>query len=221
MPSDVAVLVAAAGSGSRLGDVPKALLRADGQTLVERVEARFAPFSRQILFGVRPQDLADIEALIDSDHSAALPGGSTRQETIELLLSRCDRPLVVIHDVARPHVQAELIERVLAAATEHGAVAPCGSVPVRDSVGLRQGDSLVEMVDRHRLVSVQTPYAVRRDWLLDAYEQAARYRWDETSTMTLLIRAGYTVHLVDGQDDNIKITYIEDLDGLGVTRHGV
>jgi 2-C-methyl-D-erythritol 4-phosphate cytidylyltransferase len=60
------------------------------------------------------------------------------------------------------------------------------------------------------VIGTQTPYAVRRELLLRAYEAARAENKQETSTMTLLTRTGIPVRLVAGESANWKITYTAD-----------
>jgi 2-C-methyl-D-erythritol 4-phosphate cytidylyltransferase/2-C-methyl-D-erythritol 2,4-cyclodiphosphate synthase len=118
--------------------------------------------------------------------------------------------VVLVHDGARPLVSADLIERVIDAARTHGAAVPC--LPVTETVK-RVADAFVaDTVDRSDLALAQTPQAVRRGWLRDAY---ARFPPSGTETWTdesaLLEACGMAVRIVAGEPENRKVTVPGDL----------
>lgn len=210
-PASVSGLVAAAGSGERVGDQPKAFLGAGGRTLLERAVALLAPYCGEVLVGVRPEDVARADRLLGG-RARVMAGGATRQATLGHLLDAATGELLLLHDVARPFATPALVVAVLAAAEAHGAAAPALAVPTRDSLSLRDGDWLGAPLPRERVVGTQTPYAFRRELLLRAYRQGAQQGREDTSTTTLLTRAGIPVRLVPGDAGNWKITYTADWD---------
>lgn len=210
-PVEAAGLIAAAGSGERLGGQAKAFVTIDGRTLLERAVALLAPFCARVLVGVAPADVGRAQALL-GPAALVLAGGATRQETIGNLLRESGADYLVLHDVARPFVSPALVAAVLQAAAEHGAAAPVLPLEQRDSLALREGHYLGTALRRDTVVAIQTPYACRRELLETAYAAATQGGWGETSTTTLLVRAGIPVRLVAGEAGNVKITYPTDLE---------
>lgn len=130
-------------------------------------------------------------------------GGDTRQEscfTGVALLDSCD--FVLIHDAARPFVSPELIDAVLDAALQSGAAGP--AVPVPDT--LRDLDG--EVVDRSKLVAMQTPQACRVEDLLIAHSM---YGSGATDDLALLQKRGLKPTIIEGDPANFKITTESDL----------
>ncbi|MGV3636028.1 MAG: 2-C-methyl-D-erythritol 4-phosphate cytidylyltransferase, partial [Flavobacteriales bacterium] len=114
--------------------------------------------------------------------------------------------IVAVHDGVRPLVSRELIARCFAAAEEHGAAIPV--VPITSSVRLVEGDGS-RAIDRSAMRAVQTPQCFRVDLLRAAF--AAHYDPAFTDEATLVERQGQRIHLVDGQETNIKVTTPIDL----------
>ncbi len=206
----VSVLILAAGSGDRLGSRPKAFLKLDGQTLLERAVAIVSPFAAEIIVGVRSEDLPRARRLMPKTvHVVA--GGATRQETLSKLLRCCTKPFVLLHEVARPFVTADLFGRLLAEVQRHGAVILYAEVSERDSLGLLEKQGLKTILPRRSVVALQTPHAYRRKILLHSDRLAAQQGWNEEGTAAIVKRAGHKVRLVPGSPDNLKITYVGDL----------
>jgi 2-C-methyl-D-erythritol 4-phosphate cytidylyltransferase len=206
---EVSALILAAGRGTRLGQ-SKAFLECDGKTLLERVVERAVMFADEVLVGLSSEDLGRVPPSIR--HSVVVvTGGETRHATVEALLARATRPLVLLHEVARPLTPPALFAAVLQAAQLHGAAAAYVLASSRDSVALEDGGFLAAALPRDRVVLLQTPQAFRRELLADVFRRLqGRVLQQATSVPPLLLDAGYSVRLVPGSPDNMKITFPED-----------
>ena len=213
-PEEVSALILAAGKGERLGNRAKAFVMVGAVTLVERVVAMVKPHASEILVGLLPDHVDKGRRLLGSSQVTVVAGGVTRQETVTRLLARATLPLVLIHDVARPCVTSGLFAKVLSASKEHGAATLYLPVRRRDQLALRDGDSLGASLSSEGVIRLQTPNAYRREILLDADRQGNEQGWIEASTTSLVVRAGYRVHLVRGTPENVKLTYPEDWDAV-------
>ena len=139
-------------------------------------------------------------------------GGTERSDSVEAALAqvRDDIELVAIHDAARPCVDDGAIDRVIAAASEHGGAIL--AVPVSDTLKRTSTDDakvIAETVDRAGLWAAQTPQVFRRDWIVEAY--ANRGERPATDDAALVERLGHAVRLVEGSLSNLKITRRSDL----------
>jgi 2-C-methyl-D-erythritol 4-phosphate cytidylyltransferase len=137
-------------------------------------------------------------------------GGAERADSVQNALARVrgDIEFVAVHDAARPVIAPEWIDRVFAAAAQHGAAIL--ATPVTHTLKRVDAQSrIAETVPRDRLWAAQTPQVARRDWLLDAF--AKRDGFAATDEAQLLERAGYAVQVVEGSPLNVKITTAEDL----------
>ena len=207
---EVSTLILAAGSGTRFGQ-SKAFLECDGETLLERVVEQAAMFADEVLVGLCREDVGRVPPSVHRSPVVVVNGGETRHATVEALLARATRPLVLLHEVARPLAPPALFAAVLQAAQAHGAAASYVLASPRDSVALEDGGFLVAALPRDRVVQLQTPQAFRREWLADVFRQLQGHVLQQASSVPpLLLAAGYRVHLVPGSPDNMKITFPED-----------
>ncbi|MDH3285648.1 MAG: 2-C-methyl-D-erythritol 2,4-cyclodiphosphate synthase, partial [Acidobacteriota bacterium] len=116
--------------------------------------------------------------------------------------------LVIVHDAARPLVTAGLAGRVLAAAERVGAAVPALKVP--DTLVRSRGERVEEIVSREGVLAVQTPQAFRREVLARAHASAPP-DWDAPDDGSMVARLGEPVATVDGEPDNFKITWPDDV----------
>lgn len=211
---DVSALILGAGEGVRMGQGPKAFLRLQAQTLLERAILSVAPYCAEIIAGVREADLPLAEELVNRLRLATrvllVPGGRERQETVTRLVENASCPLVLLHEVARPFARADSFAAVLTTASEHGAAALYTELRVRDGLALMRNGAFAASLPRAEVVALQTPHAYLRTTLLDAHRRAQQAGRREDSTVALVQWAGYEVRLLPGCADNIKITYPED-----------
>ncbi len=221
---NVALVVAAAGRGTRLGAArPKQYLPCAGRPLLAHtLEALTAawPFSA-ITVAISADDRALYdEALADlaSKPAAAIGppaiGGATRQESVlaglEALAAHAP-DIVLIHDAARPFPSRELVARAVAAAEAHGAAAP--GTPMSDTIKQVDGAGRVLATPpRAALRAVQTPQAFRFPLILDAHRRAATEGVAGlTDDVAVAEWAGAPAYVFEGDANNLKVTTMEDL----------
>jgi 2-C-methyl-D-erythritol 4-phosphate cytidylyltransferase len=121
-----------------------------------------------------------------------------------------DTDIVLIHDAVRPFVTLRMIAEVVAAARKEGAAII--ALPMRDTVKQVRTDGMIERtVDRTPLWLAQTPQAFRRDWIETAHKKAHTEGVRATDDAFLVEWLGYSVAVVEGSGENIKVTRPEDL----------
>ncbi len=217
MPTCIALIVAA-GSGERFGgELPKQYLLLAGQPLLRRaVEAFYghpAVSGVQVVYQPSHRDLYD-RAVAGLDLPEPVPGGATRQESgrfgLERLAGLPDGPpdYVLIHDAARPLVDAETISRVVAALER--APAAIAAVQVIDTLKRGVDGFTAGTVDRSSLWRAQTPQGFRFPAILEAHRRLAGAGL--TDDAAVAEAAGLSVALVPGSPDNIKVTTPIDLE---------
>lgn len=222
----VTALIVAAGLGERLGGgVPKQYRLLCGKPVLRRAVESFARHPRvdatRVVIGDGQQSLASA-ALTGLDVGEPIIGGAQRHDSVINGLKAIGEGIVLVHDAARPTCPAAVIDGLLDALREAD-----GAVPVlRVTDTLATGDrTLGEIVDRTRMVRVQTPQAFHVEDLLFAYSEPRNFRpTDESSVM---IAAGLKVATVDGDPMLEKLTTEQDwaraealLAGRMVTRTG-
>ena len=149
-PMECGVILVGAGEGRRFGR-PKAFVTLGGRTLLEHAAAAFERFPHRVAV-LRSEDLDDTSL----PGWSLVAGGARRRDSVTNGLAALDAAarIVLIHDVARALVPADLVERVAAAAEAHPAVIPV--VPVTDTIKRVMGDRVLETVPRDELAAVQT-----------------------------------------------------------------
>jgi 2-C-methyl-D-erythritol 4-phosphate cytidylyltransferase len=213
----VAMIVVAAGKGVRFGQsLPKAFVPLLGSTLLERSIRTLAgvPGVELIVPVVAEAELGRFAALPLGDVgalAAAVAGGAERQASVANGLAAVpgDFDLIGVHDAARCLVGAEEIRRVIGRAAETGAALLAR--PVRDTIKVVQAGRVIESTDRATLWAAQTPQVFRADWLRDAHARAHREEHVGTDETELVSGLGHEVHVVEGNERNIKLTHATDL----------
>ena len=213
------VLVVAAGRGTRLGGpLPKQYLSLGGVPLLRHTIRALLAHSRigAVAVAIHPDDRSLYDAAtggLDPEGRRLLPpvaGGATRQESVRngieaLAAHRSD--LVLIHDAARPFVPPSLIDRLIEALRESdGAIA---ALPVRDTVKRAENGRIAATLDRSVLWRAQTPQGFRFAAIRDAHPRAAGS--DLSDDAAVAEAAGLSVALVEGSEDNFKVTTMDDL----------
>ena len=213
-----AALVAAAGSSSRMGGVNKLLEPLDGVPVLVRtlMALQQAPQIDEIVIATREEDLVEISGLCRTygitKCTKVIRGGETRAHSVLLaaMEASADVKLLAVQDGARPLVTPELIECVIDAARRCGAAAP--AIPVKDTIKeVRDGGAVERTVDRSSLRAVQTPQVFDASLLKAALQDAVENRIPITDDCSAVERLGKVVFLVDGEEENLKITTPVDL----------
>lgn len=138
-----------------------------------------------------------------------ITGGLTRQDSVFNGLEQALGEFVLIHDGNRPLASSALIQRVIEAASGHGAAIP--AIPVVDTIKEVSQGEVQSTLPRHLLRAVQTPQVFRRDLLLKAYRHASANQLEVTDDSALVEALGHPVAVVEGERTNLKITTPDDI----------
>ncbi|MEM7413039.1 MAG: 2-C-methyl-D-erythritol 4-phosphate cytidylyltransferase [Myxococcota bacterium] len=213
----VVAIVVAGGQGTRVGgERPKALLEVAGRTLLGHAVAALAEASR--VDGVLPVLPAGTELPADAATAKSLPpvpGGTERQDSVAAGVNALPDTAewVAVHDAARALVRPAAIDRVVEAAQSHGAALL--AVPVADTLKRVEGTRVVESPPRESFWAAQTPQVFRVELLREALDKARAEGRQGTDCAQLVAALGVPVEIVEGDRDNWKITYPEDLEAAG------
>ncbi len=229
-------IILAAGAGSRLAsstqNIPKQFLAYHDAPLYWHSAKVMSNSVRVagIIFVFPKEYLVEEESRLihlQASISLGIPwlcvaGGARRQDSVwhglQALPPTCEH--VLIHDAARPFASASLIQRLCTALATDATNGVTGIIP-----GLAVVDTIkkVETVtgtekrkvqhtpDRSTLYAVQTPQLFSRTALVQAHKKAQQNHWEATDDASLLERCEYTVHIIDGEPNNTKITTAKDL----------
>lgn len=218
--SSVAVVVPAAGLGTRMGaGQRKPYIQIDGQPILFHTLAQFARLDEveEIVLVVHPHDVDDVRQehagrLAELKVKTVCAGGRERQHSVFNGLREtsphCD--VILIQDAVRPVIGPELIRQTIDAVRQHGAAIV--ATRVKETVKEVDEDGrIVATRPRAGLWLAQTPQGFRRDVIIEAYDAVIRRGLDITDDAEAVEAAGGTVYVVPGGYDNLKITTPEDL----------
>jgi len=213
-------IVAAAGSGTRLRGSrteEKAFISLGGKPMVAYSLAAFAKASHVegvvlvVPTGREGSARSVADEMVPSLRVEIVPGGSTRQESVNAGLSLIPAEVdqVVVHDAARPLVTPSQIEMTLSALAQTPGVVM--AIPESDTLKRERDGRVVDTIDREGIWRAQTPQAFRTAVLRAAHARAASEGHEATDDAALLEWIGEPVAIVKGSHRNMKVTTSEDL----------
>lgn len=216
----VAVIIPAAGQGTRLGGHRKQFRALGGKSVLVQtllVFERHAGVDHIIV--ATPADAVEPLAVelrrvgITKLHQV-VAGGDSRQASVHAALKAVPEEVdvVLIHDAVRPFVRMSSVQRVIDETRQSGASSL--ALAITDTVRrIKAVDGHVqfgETVPREQLVRIQTPQGFRTSWLVEAHDKAVEEDWKATDDVHLVQKLGHTVAAVPGSRMNLKITTPED-----------
>jgi 2-C-methyl-D-erythritol 4-phosphate cytidylyltransferase / 2-C-methyl-D-erythritol 2,4-cyclodiphosphate synthase len=217
--SRMGVVVVAAGTSSRMGDIDKQVVLLSGQPVITHCLTVFEKSddvgsivlvmsAENLEEGKEIVETASFEKVVD-----VVVGGERRQDSVKIGLDvLASQPegspeFIAVHDGARPFIDQEMIDRGLATAAKIGAA--IAAVPVKDTIKMAPHRVVTGTPDRSEMWAIQTPQIFRFDVLKTAHEMTDEAVTDDAS---MVESVGGLVAIFDGSNDNIKITTPEDLE---------
>lgn len=208
-----AAVIVAGGAGLRFGGpVRKQYLEVGGVPVLLRAIRPFVAHPRvaQVVVVIPPEDVLHAPTWLLDVPVRIVAGGAERGDSVANGLAAVENAdIVLIHDGARPFVDAGTIDRVLEGCADGGAIA---AVPVTDTI--KQVDSegvITGTPDRRTLWQAQTPQGFPLAPLLEAYRRAAEEGVSATDDAALYERYAGPVRVVMGSHRNLKVTRPDDL----------
>jgi 2-C-methyl-D-erythritol 4-phosphate cytidylyltransferase / 2-C-methyl-D-erythritol 2,4-cyclodiphosphate synthase len=200
-----AAIITAAGRGLRAGgEMPKQWQLLAGRPVVWHALAAFAGL--RLVLTIHPDDRARAEAL--GLPITLVEGGATRTASVRNALEALDNhgiTRVLIHDGARPLISGEVIARVLAALDSAQAAAP--ALAVTDALWTGADGRVTGTRDRSGLYRAQTPQGFHFDAILAAHRA---FQGEAADDVEVARAAGLEVRIVEGCEDNLKLTFARD-----------
>ncbi|MDR1543556.1 MAG: 2-C-methyl-D-erythritol 4-phosphate cytidylyltransferase [Prevotellaceae bacterium] len=208
------VIIAAGGNGVRMGaEVPKQFILLNGKPILMHTIETFYNFDKKIKIVLAlPTDAIAEWKKLCRQHSfkiktTIVEGGKERFHSVKNALSIIpDGSLAAIHDGVRPFVSKQTIERCFSAAEMLGNAIPV--LPLEESMRLIDGEHN-SIIDRTKLRVVQTPQVFRSEIIKRAYQRDFEEKF--TDDASVLEKSGYSINLIQGNRENIKITTPFDL----------
>lgn len=213
-----AALVAAAGSSSRMGGVNKLLEDLDGMPVLVRTLTALqrSELVDEIIIATREEEIVEISDLCHtygiSKCTKVVRGGESRVHSVmhAAVEAAPGTGFLAVQDGARPLVTPDLIDRVIREAHRCNAAAP--AIPVKDTVKtVKEGEMVNATLDRSLLRAVQTPQVFSADLLKAALQNALDQNLPITDDCSAVEQLGKVVYLVEGEEENLKITTPTDL----------
>lgn len=210
-----AVIIVAAGSGSRMGgELPKQYLPLQGKPVIVHTLERFRTFDPEmklvvVLARAHKELWEEVASGYDICRGLTLTeGGPTRYDSVKNGLKHIGKEgLVGIHDAVRPLVSLATLSAAYESAQREGSGIPV--IEMEESVRMLNETGASTHMDRTRLKKVQTPQVFRSDRILEAYKQD--YNTVFTDDASVYESLFGSVTLVEGNRENIKITTPADL----------
>lgn len=208
----VAVIIPAAGKGTRLGGERKQFRLLDGKPLLIRsIEVfQYHPEIDTIIIAVPAGEEDSVKQVLSSEGltkvTAVVAGGTSRQSSVFEALKVVPKSVevVLVHDGVRPFVSQAQVGDVIEAVKTHGAAAL--AIQVTDTLRAGADDVFGQTRPRDGLYRMQTPQGCRHDWFIRAHKEAIMHQYLTTDDVDLVQKAGFSVQIVEGSSLNIKIT---------------
>lgn len=211
-------IITAGGIGKRMGgSTPKQfLLLNDKPILMHTIEQVHAFDTSAELIVTLPVDyLKDWEEMCSKydfkiPHQV-VPGGDERFDSIKNALELASGEWIAVHDGVRPFISKPVFNQLLAEVKSYRAVIPV--IPVKETLRIADGETNATVHRDHYRI-VQTPQVFEAKLIKKAYEQ--KYATSFTDDASVVEAIGARVHLVPGNEENIKITTPLDLSLAGL-----
>ena len=212
----VAAILTAAGQGRRMGANKNKLFLTlnDSSVLEESLRKLIShPQICHIYLVYAQEDQEFFNSFSTLPDLTLVLGGLRRQDSVAAALAQIqtDRLVenVIVHDAARPLCSTALISRVIRALEHYQAVIPV--IPLKDTIRQINGDQ-VKLINRQNYVATQTPQGFHLSPYWQATLQSQQEDWEVTDDASLLEKTGIPVHLIPGEETNLKITTPLDLE---------
>lgn len=214
-------IVLAGGVGSRLGlSTPKQFFKVAGKMVIEHTLDTFErnPHIDEIVVVSNPVYVSDVENIVLRNGwkkvKKILKGGKERYDSSLSAIHAYEggeEVNLVFHDAVRPLVSQRIIDDVCEALKTYEAIDV--TVPAVDTIIEAEGNHIASIPDRSRLQRGQTPQAFRLSVISEAYKRAFKdpdFKVTDDCGVVVKYMPEVPVHLVEGEESNMKLTYKED-----------
>ena len=207
-------IIVAGGQGTRMGTaMPKQFLDVGSKPVLYHTIKAFAEAvpGIHIILVLPPQQISYLQMVLahfpERIDLTVVSGGETRfQSVVNGTNGIPDDAIIMVHDGVRPLVSKALIQRCLEEAKTHGSAIP--SIKATDSMRVTDGTNSIPL-NRENIRIIQTPQTFKASILLPALLQPFDASFTDEATVAEAF--GASIHLVEGEKTNIKITTPEDL----------
>ena len=197
--------------------IPKPYLLLNGKSVLERTLSCFRELnSLQQVIVSTSESFSDqtseiLDRLFKDIDTVVVEGGERRQDSIYNAFQKVSDSVqyIAVHDAVRPFIKAERIKDCLITSAEMGAAII--GVPVNDTIKQVNNDGVIRNTpDRSKLWQAQTPQIFRKDLYREAYQHACDNNINVTDDASLFEASGKDVKVIEGDRENLKLTYPVD-----------
>jgi len=207
------IILMGAGSGERMGDItPKQFLEINGLPLIIHTYNKVKIIKNTNVIIVLPlKKFSHWKSIIKkyiNEDVKIISGGNTRKQSVTNGIEsiRNKNGYVAIHDGVRPMASSNLFEKLFLSAKKYGNAVPF----VKSINSLREIDGKKnKAVDRSKIVQIQTPQVFKINEIIECLDKSKEESF--TDEASLLERFGFKINLVQGEEENIKVTTKKDL----------
>lgn len=209
------LIIPAAGSGERMqSDVPKPFLKLLGQDILSHTLNSFKGLPiKNVIIATDEKWHEQIQEYLFFEQNPDIrlkfvEGGKERYHSVINALTEVETDWIAIHDAVRPNLSTALIQRLFANCRAKGSAIP--AIAPRDTVKEVANEAIARTIDRSSLVMVQTPQFFNKT-IYDAAIKLMKENVLYTDDASIVEMAGFNVYWLEGERQNIKITYPEDI----------
>lgn len=207
------------GKGLRMGhETPKQYLKIQGQPIALYSFLTLAkhPLIQEVIVVLEEEWQPLFQNFLkEKDFSTRIifaASGKRRQDSLYSGLKKVDAKtdFILVHDAARPFIDEKDVTAAIDAAKAHGAATL--STPVKATIRIANESKVaVHTPERDRTFEIQTPQVLRHDILQKGFEITIKNNITVTDDVALAELAGHPILLIDGREENFKITTKKDL----------
>lgn len=210
-------IILAAGNSTRFGqNKNKNLFEINGEPIISNSLKIFDNSEKinEILLVIKKEEKEYFEEIIKRNKFKKtikyVIGGNTRKASVYNAISQIDSDYVVIHDGARPNIKEEYIEKSIKELEEYKGVTI--AVKAKDTIKIcNENQEVVETTKRSNTWLIQTPQSFDRKILKESHEKFDANDESLTDDCMILEKCGYTVKVIQGDYENIKVTTFGDI----------
>ncbi len=197
--------------------LPKQFLPINGKPIIAyAIEAFVTAFADiNVIVVMHPHYLSHMNGVVQHLKMpidiTLVPGGETRYQSVQnglaAITNNDPNAIIYIHDAARPFINTSLLQRLQLAAIQNNAAIP--TISIAESLRIIDDAGNTKPINRNTICIVQTPQVFTQKVLLQAMQQP--YNSSFTDDATVVELSGVPITIVDGLQENIKITTIDQL----------
>ena len=214
----ISVIIPSAGFGKRMKNkVPKQFLHLNRIPILVHTIKKFetCKFVDEIIIVTQKKIISKVEKLISKyclkKVSHIVIGGKERQDSVKnalYFLKKNPPDVVLIHDAVRPFTSQNLLKKIFKEIENNNGVVPV--ISFKDTIAKIDSKGKIETHNRDEFKIVQTPQAFKFKILLKAFENAYQNNFIGTDESSLVLKFGYKIKIMEGEETNFKITTQND-----------